>query len=301
MKAGAPGALLGLVLLTGASAQVELPAAVATPPDRPQSAQPEPLTPPVPTPAPNAPPVSAPEPLAPPVPTPAPDAPPMPFEKPAEANAPVPQPRPSPPSPVDPADLLSQPPPELGGPKQEPAMPAEEAACRAELAALGATFEELPPVSEEAGCVMPHPLMVKKLTAEIDIAPEITVNCATALAAARFAKDVMSPSAQKAFGSPIKSIAQASGYVCRPRNGTQKLSEHAFGNAIDIASFTLADKKTIGVEPAPPAENEKFLREIRAAACGPFKTVLGPGSDADHSMHFHFDLAQRRNGGTFCQ
>ncbi|TIQ63130.1 MAG: extensin family protein, partial [Mesorhizobium sp.] len=36
-------------------------------------------------------------------------------------------------------------------------------------------------------------------------------------------------------------------------------------------------------------------------ACGPFKTVLGPGSDADHSLHLHLDLAPRRNGGTFCQ
>ena len=44
-----------------------------------------------------------------------------------------------------------------------------------------------------------------------------------------------------------------------------------------------------------------FLDRIRKAACGPFKTVLGPGSDADHATHFHVDLAKRRNGGTFCQ
>ena len=31
------------------------------------------------------------------------------------------------------------------------------------------------------------------------------------------------------------------------------------------------------------------------------ETVLGPGSDADHALHFHFDLEPRRNGGTFCQ
>ncbi|TIS79786.1 MAG: extensin family protein, partial [Mesorhizobium sp.] len=44
-----------------------------------------------------------------------------------------------------------------------------------------------------------------------------------------------------------------------------------------------------------------FLNAVRKAACGPFKTVLGPGSDADHSLHLHLDLAPRRNGGTFCQ
>jgi hypothetical protein len=51
---------------------------------------------------------------------------------------------------------------------------------------------------------------------------------------------------------------------------------------------------------APEAE-AKFLDALRKAACGPFKTVLGPGSDADHALHFHFDLAPRRHGGTFCQ
>jgi len=288
MKGAAPLALLALIAVTGPALSVDLPRKVEKPPDRPQTAAPIPDKPPVPTPSPEAVPV--------------------PSEKPPEANAPLPEPRPAPPvaaqapvTPVDPDDLLRQPPPELGGPKVQAEMPAEETACRTELSSLGAKFKELPPVQELTGCSMPHPLAVTQLTAEIDVAPEITVNCAIALAAAKFAKEVMSPAAHKAFGSPIKSISQASGYVCRPRNGTTKLSEHAFGNAIDIASFTLADKKTITVEPAPPAENEKFLREIRNAACGPFKTVLGPGSDADHSLHFHLDLARRRNGGTFCQ
>ena len=99
----------------------------------------------------------------------------------------------------------------------------------------------------------------------------------------------------------LKGISHASAYVCRPRNGTSKLSEHAFGNALDIASFTLTDGKTIAVEPGPEPDAGRFLDSLRAAACGPFKTVLGPGSDEDHALHFHFDLAPRRNGGTFCQ
>jgi hypothetical protein len=295
MKAAAPLALFGLLAITGASHPDELPREVETPPERPQTEQSVPEKPPVPTPSPEAPASDI-------------QSAPVPSEKPPEADAPLPEPRPAPPpapqapvKPSDPADLLRQPPPELGGPKTEAGMPAEEATCRAELSALGARFKELPAVQEPAGCAMPHPLAVTQLTADIDIAPEITLNCATALATAKFAKDVMSPAAAKAFGSPLKSIAQASGYVCRPRNGTQKLSEHAFGNAIDIASFTLADETVIPIEPAPPPANDKLLREIRKAACGPFKTVLGPGSDDDHSLHFHFDLAQRRNGGTFCQ
>ncbi|RFC67534.1 MULTISPECIES: extensin family protein [Mesorhizobium] len=295
MKAGAPLALLALIAAAGPALAVDLPNKVAKPPERPPVEAPAPEKPPLPTPSPEPPSTET---------QPAPEIAPVPAEKPAEANAPLPEPRPTPPAsenPVDPADLLRQPPPDLGGPKAETAMPADEQACRAELSALGAKFKELPPVQEPAGCSMPHPLVVTQLTTEIDIAPEITVNCATALAAAKFSESVMSPAAEKILGSRIKSISQASGYVCRPRNGTNKLSEHAFGNAIDIAAFTLADKKTIAVEPAPPPENEKFLREVRNDACGPFKTVLGPGSDADHSLHFHLDLAHRRNGGTFCE
>jgi hypothetical protein len=40
---------------------------------------------------------------------------------------------------------------------------------------------------------------------------------------------------------------------------------------------------------------------VRKAACGPFRTVLGPGADADHSLHFHFDLEPRKSKSAFCQ
>jgi hypothetical protein len=29
--------------------------------------------------------------------------------------------------------------------------------------------------------------------------------------------------------------------------------------------------------------------------------VLGPGADADHSLHFHFDLEPRKSKSAFCQ
>ncbi|HEY6633260.1 MAG TPA: extensin family protein, partial [Rhizobiaceae bacterium] len=113
--------------------------------------------------------------------------------------------------------------------------------------------------------------------------------------------DVVSPAAEKAYGQKLKSISHASAYVCRPRAGTQKLSEHAFGNALDIASFTLSSGAVVGVEPHPDAKAAGFFGEVRRAACGPFKTVLGPGSNADHAEHFHLDLAPRRSGTAVCE
>jgi hypothetical protein len=36
---------------------------------------------------------------------------------------------------------------------------------------------------------------------------------------------------------------------------------------------------------------------FRTAACGYFTTVLGPGANAAHASHFHFDLAMRGKNG----
>jgi hypothetical protein len=180
-------------------------------------------------------------------------------------------------------------------------MPEPEKACRARLTVLGAEFEDRPSVKDPAGCSIPHPLILKSLGRDIALEPEAEMNCAMAEAVARFSRDVISPAATKEFGEALKSVSHASAYVCRPRNGTRKLSEHAFGNAFDIASFTLSKDTRIDVILRPEEKQARFLGAVRKAACGPFKTVLGPGSDADHATHFHFDLAPRRNGGTFCQ
>lgn len=181
-------------------------------------------------------------------------------------------------------------------------MPTEELACRDRLRALGAEFDDRPPERDTAlGCSVPYPLVLRKVGKSIEIAPAAELNCAMAETLSRFLTDVVAPAALAELGAAPKSITQASGYVCRPRNGSSKLSEHAFGNALDIAAFTLADDTIVEVDGAQAERRARLLDRVRKAACGPFKTVLGPGSDADHAKHLHLDLAPRRNGGTFCQ
>jgi hypothetical protein len=236
---------------------------------------------------------------------------PVPTENPKEPDEPskdqkplppteAPKPGENPPESEEKSEPKYLPDPRSNAPRAD-TMPAEELACRARIKDLGVEFEEHKPESDPAGCAMPWPITVKSLGKTIELAPDALMNCTLAEASAKFAKDVISPAAKAAYGEELKSISQASAYVCRPRNGTRKLSEHAFGNALDIAQFTLSKDTKIDVEPAPDEKAAKFLAEIRKAACGPFKTVLGPGSDADHSLHFHFDLAPRKHGGTFCQ
>ena len=58
------------------------------------------------------------------------------------------------------------------------------------------------------------------------------------------------------------------------------VSEHAFGNALDIAAFTLANGRTVTVRDGwrGMPEEQGFLRDVEAAACEQFMTVLAPGS-----------------------
>jgi hypothetical protein len=112
------------------------------------------------------------------------------------------------------------------------------------------------------------------------------------------------PSALRWFGQPVVEIKQISAYSCRGMNGQRgaPISEHAFGNALDIAAFTLADGHRVTVKDgwhgAP--EEQGFLRDVHAAACQQFSTVLAPGSNRFHYDHIHVDLARRRSGRVVC-
>lgn len=214
-------------------------------------------------------------------------------------DTPIPEPRPDDAAPSTPK--TEQPADPRSAAPRPAAMPAGEKSCRKRLRQLDVDFDERPPLSDPAGCALPWPLEVKSLGEGIELTPPAIMNCAIAETATHFVRDVISPAAKAVYGEGLATVAQASAYVCRPRNGSQKLSEHAFGNALDTAGFTLSKGAEVDVSTTTDAKAARFLDRIRKAACGPFKTVLGPGSDDDHALHFHFDLAPRKNGGLFCQ
>ena len=99
------------------------------------------------------------------------------------------------------------------------------------------------------------------------------------------------------FGARVVEIKQISAYSCRGMNGNPNahISEHAFGNALDIAAFTLADGRRISVKEGWKGmpEEQGFLRDVQAAACQQFNTVLAPGSNVYHYDHIHVDLMRR--------
>ena len=93
-------------------------------------------------------------------------------------------------------------------------------------------------------------------------------------------------------------------YACRPIRGGRegRWSEHARGNAIDIAGFRLSGGRRISVAGDWKGDDTEaaFLRDVRDGACRMFATVLSPDYNAAHRDHLHLDQA-RRGGGGYCR
>ncbi len=201
-------------------------------------------------------------------------------------------------------DSADQAPPD---PPPQPEDPKALAACLADLKAIGATFEEKPAIDDETGCGIAAPITVTKLLPDVTLEPEATMRCETALQLARMTRDLLKPAAEIAFpGKPkLTAIRQASAYVCRNRNSVEngKVSEHAYGNAIDIAGLRFRDEE----QPVMIAKQDDgtadaaFQRAFNAIACLYFTTVLSPGSDATHQDHMHLDVIERKSGFRYCR
>ncbi len=114
-------------------------------------------------------------------------------------------------------------------------------------------------------------------------------------------QNTVQPAAMRSFGESVASVDVAASYSCRGRNNKRgaRMSEHGFGNAIDIAAFTLESGRKVSVQTGRRDE-KAFVRIVREEACGNFMTVLGPGSDRAHKDHIHLDLQNRRSGQRYC-
>ena len=138
----------------------------------------------------------------------------------------------------------------------------------------------------------------------VEIKPTATLACPIVSALDRWIVDSIQPSAMRWLGQPVAEIRQISAYSCRGMNGQRgaRISEHAFGNALDIASFVLADGRKITVKDGwrGTPEEQGFLRDVQGAACEQFTTVLAPGSNRFHYDHIHVDLMRRASGRSIC-
>ena len=139
----------------------------------------------------------------------------------------------------------------------------------------------------------------------IEVKPAATLACPIVSALDRWFANAVQPAARKWFNQPVVEIKQISAYSCRGMNGQPgaHISEHAFGNALDIAAFVLADGHRITVKDGwkGSPEEQGFLRDVQGSACDQFTTVLAPGSNQFHYDHIHVDLMRRASGRRICQ
>lgn len=190
-------------------------------------------------------------------------------------------------------------------PKQASGLPEEERVCRDRLKRLDVRFSPVKSISGKGGCGIKYPIEISRLPGGVKLSGRTILNCTAGVALAKWTSESASPAARRIYGSRLVRIDQFASYACRSRNSKKgaKLSEHAKGRAIDLGRFVLADGKTIevGFPGATELRRKQFLKKLRTAGCTFFKTVLGPGSDAFHKDHFHFDMAERRRGYRYCR
>ena len=188
--------------------------------------------------------------------------------------------------------------PDIPPPAKPP--PAADGVYAVTLARLGVESSPLAQISD-GDCGVEAPVAISGLEGgTVDFIPKAIISADLAETIAGFVATEVQPAAIGNFGNRVTALRIAASYACRTRDYIKgaKLSEHAFGNAIDISAFKVNGRWIeVKTEWGGIGPEGIFLKQVRSAACGPFTTVLGPGSDSFHTDHFHLDRAKRRTAG----
>ncbi|MFG1464061.1 extensin family protein [Xanthobacter sp. DSM 24535] len=191
--------------------------------------------------------------------------------------------------------------------RREPWRAEAEEKCIAEKGVVPSVYMEPMSAIDGAGaCGMDHPFRVSGLEdGSVAVEPKATLACPMIRDLNLWLAEVVQPAAMAWLGQPVVGIRQMSSYSCRGMNGQvgAKISEHAFGNALDVGGFTFADGREISVKNGwrGPQEARGFLLQVQAGACEVFTTVLAPGSNVFHYDHIHVDLMRRNNPRLICK
>jgi lipoprotein-anchoring transpeptidase ErfK/SrfK len=171
--------------------------------------------------------------------------------------------------------------------------PSDYAQCISDLEAKTIIFDRPGDVKEE-GCqlsgairlaVVPTPL------GPVALSGKPAMLCSFGILFSNWVRDVAAPMTFAYTGKKLLRIETESAFSCRARYDKPGAvpSEHAKGDAVDIGAFNLDDNRRIPVKEQGSDTERNLVRALRTTACGYFTTVLGPGSDAAHAEHFHFD------------
>jgi hypothetical protein len=170
--------------------------------------------------------------------------------------------------------------------------------CLQKLRAAGTDFT-VPTVNVDNGkCFVQNPVNLHSIKAQknlIKLPEGPLLNCKFALQFSKWLSEAGAPILIAQLNSPLDRISTGPGFECRGRNGdgSAKISEHGYGNAVDITTLRMRDGKVVNVA------GSTLFDGFRTSACGYFTTVLGPGSNAAHEKHVHFDLGLHGKSGNY--
>ncbi len=176
--------------------------------------------------------------------------------------------------------------------------------CLSNLKAKSVRFSALPNQSFGGGCRTID--TIKLMDFGVPSTNLGAMTCPLAAGFAAWAKHAVLPAGRQYLGSEVVRIETFGTYSCRNVNGGRsgKLSEHAFGNAVDVAAFVLSDGRRVSILGGwhGKSDEREFLRRLHESACKRFGTVLGPDYNNAHANHFHFDMAKSMKGGSaYCR
>lgn len=115
------------------------------------------------------------------------------------------------------------------------------------LAPLSAEVVPLAPIRNGA-CGAPAPVLLRSIGGKdkVVVDPPLLINCPMIVALDRWLEKIVQPAAKANLGSPVARITGSS-YACRNRYNlpNDRLSQHAFADAIDLPLFVLADGRRV--------------------------------------------------------
>ena len=166
------------------------------------------------------------------------------------------------------------------------------AACLDALTTRQVAFNRTDDFRTGSGCGIQTAISLNQSVASLNRPARMT--CGLALALNDYERAVLQPAAWAHFGQPVVRMHHVGAYACRGRSGNpNRLSEHAFGRAIDLVAFELADGTIIRVSDhwRGAGAYSAFLQNAARGACRHFGVVLTPNHDRAHRDHFHLDIS----------
>ena len=145
--------------------------------------------------------------------------------------------------------------------------------CLKDLEEVGIKYTKLGTIKENK-CVIKNAVKIQNFP-ETDLSGPVLLSCPTAKKVSEFFDEI-----------GATNVKHMGTYNCRKMRGSDIMSEHSYGTAIDISIINGA---SITNDWGKNTEQGLILKNAYISACSIFRNVLTPDSDKAHKNHFHID------------